>query len=136
VAESITGGWLGQRLTNVPGSGDAFRGGVISYDVGIKESLLGVSAATLKQFGPVSEQTAREMAVNAKSKLNSDYGVSLTGNAGPTADVDGKPVGLVYIGIAGPEGIEVKEHHMRGARADIRYRCTQMALVHLREALL
>jgi nicotinamide-nucleotide amidase len=136
VAESITGGWLGQRITNVPGSGDAFRGGVITYDVGIKESLLGVSGSTLKEFGPVSEQTAREMAVNARVKLGSDYAISLTGNAGPTPDVDGKPVGLVYIGIATPNGVEVKEQHMRGGRADIRFRCTQLALVHLRESLL
>jgi nicotinamide-nucleotide amidase len=136
VAESITGGGLGQRLTNVPGSGDAFRGGVITYDLDAKQTLLGVQAATLKQFGPVSEETAREMAANISERLNTDYGVSITGNAGPTADVDGKPVGLVYIGIAGPSGVAVKEQHMRGSRADIRYRCTQLALVHLRESLL
>jgi nicotinamide-nucleotide amidase len=76
------------------------------------------------------------MAANISERLNTDYGVSITGNAGPTADVDGKPVGLVYIGIAGPSGVAVKEQHMRGSRADIRYRCTQLALVHLRESLL
>jgi nicotinamide-nucleotide amidase len=136
VAESITGGWLGQRLTSVPGSGDAFCGGVITYDLDAKRTLLDVQASTLKQFGPVSEETAREMAANVRERLKTDYGVSITGNAGPTADVDGKPVGLVYIGIAGPKSIEVKEQHMRGARADIRFRCTQLALVHLRECLL
>jgi nicotinamide-nucleotide amidase len=136
VAESITGGWLGQRLTSVSGSGKAFLGGVISYDPQLKENLLGVRPETLENQGPVSAQTAEEMARGIRDKLGSTYGVSLTGNAGPTADVDGKPVGLVYIGLAGPKGVQVAEHNLRGSRDMIRQRCTQLALVQLREMLL
>lgn len=136
VAESITGGWVGQRLTSVSGSGEAFLGGFITYDLDVKEAYLGVNAKTLKEHGPVSEQTAHEMAASVREMLKATYGVSLTGNAGPTADVDGKPVGLVYIGLAGPNGVEVREHKLRGAREDIRQRSTQLALVQLREALL
>lgn len=136
VAESITGGWLGQRLTAVSGSGEAFLGGMITYDLGVKENFLGVKTETLDAHGPVSEETATEMAKNIREMLKASYGISLTGNAGPTADVDGKPVGLVYIGLANSNGVEVKEHRLRGSRNDIRQRCTQLALVQLREMLL
>ena len=136
VAESITGGWLGMRWTSVAGSGDVFLGGMITYDLGVKENLLGVKTSTLETFGPVSEETAREMAHNVREMLKADYGISLTGNAGPTADVDGKPVGLVFIGIAGPIATEVREHNLRGSRNHIRQQCTQLALIQLRKALL
>ncbi len=136
VAESITGGWLGQRLTTVPGSSSAFLGGVIVYDLEAKESLLGIDMDRLKQFGPVSEEVAKEMSAKVRERLNTTYGLSITGNAGPTSDSDSKPVGQVFIGLAGPTGTEVREHRLRGARDDIRQRCTQLALVQLREALL
>jgi nicotinamide-nucleotide amidase len=136
VAESITGGWLGQRFTSVAGSGDVFIGGMITYDSGTKETFLGVRGSTLEQYGPVSEVTAQEMAVNVRELMKADYGISLTGNAGPTSDVDGKPVGLVYIGVAGRQNVKVEEHRLRGSRDDIRQRCTQLALVQLREMLL
>lgn len=136
VAESITGGWLGQRLTTVPGSSSAFLGGVIVYDLEAKESLLGIDMDRLKQFGPVSEEVAKEMSAKVRERLNTTYGLSITGNAGPTSDSDSKPVGQVFIGLASPTGTEVREHRLRGARDDIRQRCTQLALVQLREALL
>ena len=136
VAESITGGWLGQRLTSVAGASLAFTGGAIVYRLEAKENLLGVSGQTLEEHGPVSSETAEEMARKVREVLGTDYGVSLTGNAGPSPDVDGKPVGLVYIGVAGPDGCKVHEHQLRGARGDIRQRCTQLALVHLRDTLL
>ena len=136
VAESLTGGWLGERLTAVSGSGEVFLGGMITYDLGVKENFLGVKTETLAKHGPVSEQTAHQMAKNIREMLKASYGISLTGNAGPTADVDDKPVGLVYIGLAGPKGVNVKEYRLRGARNDIRQRCTQLALVQLREVLL
>jgi nicotinamide-nucleotide amidase len=136
VAESVTGGWLGMRWTSVSGSGDVFLGGMITYDLGVKENLLGVKTSTLDAFGPVSEETAREMAHNVREMLKSDYGLSLTGNAGPTADVDEKPVGLVYIGLSGPHGIKVREYRLRGSRNHIRQQCTQLALIQLRGELL
>ncbi len=136
VAESITGGELGARFTSVSGSGDAFLGGVISYDEKIKQQLLGVRQETLQKFGPVSEQTAREMAEGVRANLGATYGISLTGNAGPTSDKDNKPVGLVYIAVAGPNGTECTENKFHGLREDVRKRSTQSALVLLRSILL
>ncbi len=136
VAESITGGELGARFTSVPGSSDAFVGGVITYNNEIKEKLLGMNPTLLKEKGPVSEETASAMAEGVRAKLGSTYGIGLTGNAGPTADVDGKPVGLVYIAVAGPKGTVVSENKFRGTREDVRKRCTQTALVMLRKVLL
>lgn len=136
VAESMTGGALGARLTSVDGASSAFLGGVISYHPDVKCNLLEVSRDTIEKNGPVSEQTAREMAEGARKQLDATYGVSITGNAGPTSDVDGKPVGLVYIGVASPNGTEVQEVRFRGQREDIRQRATQQALVNLRNALL
>jgi len=136
VAESITGGWLGMRFTSVPGSGDSFVGGVITYTPEIKEKLLGVPKELLETVGPVSEECARAMAAGVRERLGTTYGISLTGNAGPTSDVDGKPVGLVYIGLASPDGVTVEDIRFRGLREDIRQRSTQWALIALRNKLL
>lgn len=136
VAESLTGGWLGMRLTSVAGSSEVFVGGAITYTIPLKESLLGVSKEILDGPGPVSEECARAMAEGARDRFGATYGVSLTGNAGPTSD-DGKtPVGLVYLGLATPEGVEVESVTFRGQRDDIRQRSTQWALVKLRDKLL
>jgi nicotinamide-nucleotide amidase len=136
VAESITGGLLGSRLTSVAGSGDAFLGGVISYAVSVKEAVLGVPHEVLERFGPVSPECAEEMALAAKRITGSDYAVSLTGNAGPTSDADGKPVGLVYIAVASPRGVTVEEVGLGGSRDDIRTRAAFTALTNLRSELL
>lgn len=137
VGESVTGGGLAARLTNVPGSSVVFHGGVVSYTPNAKEALLGVGDFTLREYGPVSRETAAEMALGARRALSADFGLSLTGNAGPTSDVDGKPVGLVYVGLAGPDGeVEVQEQQYRGVREDIQRRATQTALGWLRERLL
>lgn len=136
IAESMTGGGLGERLTSVNGSSVAFVGGAITYKPEVKLAMLGVEELTLAKFGPVSEEVAGEMARGIRERLSTAYGVSITGNAGPTSDVDGKPVGLVYVGVAGPLGCAVEEHKFRGERADIRRRATQAALVALRRQLL
>ncbi|HVT11880.1 MAG TPA: competence/damage-inducible protein A [Fimbriimonadaceae bacterium] len=136
VAESMTGGGLGERLTNVSGSSEAFMGGVIAYEASVKAGLLGVDWDLLDRYGPVSEETARAMASNVRLKLGTTYGVSVTGNAGPTVDVDGKPVGLVFIGVAHSDGCDVEEIRFRGGRSEIRRRATQSALVALRNVLL
>ena len=127
---------MGERLSRVPGASDAFLGGVISYSEDVKRDLLGVSADTLKQYGPVSEQTAREMAEHIREKLGATYGIALTGNAGPTSDKDEKPIGLVYVAIAGPGGTVCSENRFHGLREDVRKRSTQTALVMLRNILL
>jgi nicotinamide-nucleotide amidase len=104
VAESCTGGGLGQMLTDIPGSSDYFVGGIISYADRVKIDLLGVNADDLAAEGAVSEIVARQMAVGVKASLGTDWGVSITGIAGPGGGTESKPVGLVYIGIANPDG--------------------------------
>ena len=104
VAESCTGGGLGQMLTDTPGSSSYFMGGIISYANRIKVDLLGVNAEDLARAGAVSETVAMQMAAGVKAKLGTDWGVSITGVAGPGGGTEAKPVGLVYIGIASPDG--------------------------------
>ena len=103
-AESCTGGGLGQMLTETPGSSNYFMGGIISYANQVKINLLGVNAEDLEREGAVSEIVAQQMAVGVKEKLGTDWGVSITGVAGPGGGTDTKPVGLVYLGIAAPDG--------------------------------
>jgi nicotinamide-nucleotide amidase len=109
VAESCTGGGLGSFLTTIPGSSRYFWGGVISYDNSVKESLLGVSSNDLAQCGAVSAPVAEQMAQGVRSRLGTTWGISITGIAGPDGGSPEKPVGLVYIGLAGPEN-QVESH--------------------------
>jgi nicotinamide-nucleotide amidase len=106
VAESCTGGGLGQMLTAIAGSSRYFWGGVISYDNRVKVDLLGVSAADLETHGAVSAEVAQQMAAGVRSRLQTTWGLSITGIAGPEGGTDLKPVGLVYIGLAGPRGVK------------------------------
>ena len=100
VAESCTGGLLGDCLTDVPGSSDYFLGGVLSYSNDAKHRLLGVSDETLATHGAVSAVCAREMAQGVRRLLHSDVGISVTGIAGPGGGTDGKPKGLTYLCLA------------------------------------
>ena len=108
-AESCTGGLVGHRLTNVPGSSDYFLGGIISYSNDVKENTLGVSAETLETHGAVSAETAAEMAENVRLKLGSDLGLAITGIAGPGGGTDEKPVGLTFISLSDGKETRVKE---------------------------
>jgi PncC family amidohydrolase len=103
VAESCTGGLLGHRMTDIPGSSDYFIGGVIAYSYEAKEQVLGVRHATLVEHGAVSEQTALEMACCARRLFHTDVALSVTGIAGPGGEMPGKPVGLVYIALSAPD---------------------------------
>ncbi|BAY94206.1 MULTISPECIES: competence/damage-inducible protein A [unclassified Tolypothrix] len=103
VAESCTGGGLGQMLTEISGSSEYFWGGVISYDNSVKVGLLGVNPDDLAKMGAVSATVAEQMAVGVKTRLSTTWGLSITGIAGPTGGTDNKPVGLVYVGLAGPK---------------------------------
>jgi nicotinamide-nucleotide amidase len=135
VAESCTGGMLGERLTTTPGSSDYFVGGLIVYSNHLKERLLGVSAETLERFGAVSAETAEAMATGAREHTGATYAVSITGVAGPGGGSPEKPVGLVYIGIAGPEGTVALNRRFLGDRQRIRVFTTQLALDLLRRRL-
>ncbi|MGB0562437.1 MAG: competence/damage-inducible protein A, partial [Spirulinaceae cyanobacterium] len=137
VAESCTGGGLGVMLTETPGSSRYFLGGVISYANAVKEQLLQVAADTLNQSGAVSEPTAKQMALGVQRLLGADWGVSITGIAGPDGGTDSKPVGLVYVGLAGPgEQVDIFEYRLGGRdRATIRQRTACHALDRLRRRL-
>lgn len=139
VAESCTGGGLGAMLTEIPGSSQYFQGGIIAYANEVKINLLKVSAADLAQEGAVSEIVARQMAQGVKQLLGTDYGISITGIAGPDGGTENKPVGLVYIGLATPDGVvSVKECHFgyRRERSLIRDLSAYTALDLLRRQLL
>lgn len=134
VAESITGGGLGSRLTSIPGAGSVFRGGVIAYFTDVKGTLLGVTEAA--QSDPVSAICAQQMAHGIQQLLKADLGVSITGNAGPDSDKGDKPVGLVFVGIAFRGQLTSHEFRFRGLREDIRHRAEQAALNLIRRELL
>ena len=103
-AESCSGGLLSSSITSIPGSSQVFKGSIISYSNNLKQSLLNVPENLIKKFGAVSEEVAETMAINAKEKLNSDWCIAISGIAGPSGGNKEKPVGLVYISIAGPNG--------------------------------
>jgi PncC family amidohydrolase len=102
VAESCTGGLLGDMITDVPGSSDYFLGGVLAYSNQVKQSLLGVRAETLETHGAVSPQCAAEMAQGARRLLGCDVVLSVTGIAGPSGATADKPLGLTYIHLSAP----------------------------------
>lgn len=131
VAESCTGGYLAKRITDVSGSSKVFECGICSYSNRIKHQLLGVSERTLEEYGAISEQTATEMASGVRKLSGADIGISVTGNAGPTAD-EGKEVGLVYIGVDSPKLTRVFTLNVnrrdQDARETIRYLASSHAL--------
>ena len=128
-AESCTGGLIGATLTAVAGASDVFQGGVISYQNGVKEALLGVSPETLARVGAVSADCARQMALGARRALGAGIAVSATGIAGPGGATPGKPVGLVYVGVAWGEGLaEAFENHFTGDRDAVRAQTVRKAL--------
>lgn len=138
VAESCTGGGLGAMITTVPGSSDYFLGGVQAYSNQVKISLLGVEEETLAQLGAVSAPVAEQMALGVKQKLGSDWGLSITGIAGPGGGTETKPVGLVYIGIATPDGTKEAIEQRFGDKLDretIRYLSICSALDLLRRRI-
>jgi len=118
-AESCTGGLIAKRITDIPGSSEVFGMGAVCYANEIKTKLLGVSEETLRMYGAVSHQTAREMAEGARRVSGADLAVSTTGIAGPGGGTTEKPVGLVYVGVSTPHGCETFELRLaRGYSAD------------------
>jgi len=128
VAESCTGGLLAGILTSVPGSSAVFMGGVVAYDNAVKQSMLGVKVEVLQRDGAVSETTAEAMALGVRKKLNTTFAMATTGIAGPSGGSRNKPVGLVYIAVAGPQGHQVQRHVFSGDRAVIRRKACHAAI--------
>lgn len=108
-AESCTGGLISKRITDVSGSSEVFEGGVVCYSNRFKENVLGVSPGTLKKYGAVSRETAREMVKGVLSLTKADIAVAVTGIAGPSSDDTNKPVGLVYIAVSDGKSTIVKK---------------------------
>ena len=135
VAESCSGGLIAHRITNVPGASAVFRGGVVAYADEVKKWLLGVSAAALAAHGAVSEPVALAMAQGARSLLDGDYGVAVTGIAGPDGGTVEKPVGTVYIAVAGPSEARARLYRFEGDRAAVKAQTADMALAFLLETM-
>jgi nicotinamide-nucleotide amidase len=135
-AESCTGGFISQRITDISGSSEYFKGGVISYSNESKENIILVGRKTLLQYGAVSSETAVEMALGVRKVLNADVGLSATGIAGPTGATEDKPVGLVYVAVAIGSKVYSKELFLGDNRHRNRIRAAQAALNMLRKELL
>lgn len=136
VAESCTGGMLSATITAVSGASGYFRGGVIAYHNDVKKQLLKVRSEALEKVGAVSEPVAQQMALGVRAALGADYGVGVTGVAGPTGGAPEKPVGLVFICVSSDAGDLVEAFHFFGDREEIRTAAVNAALQMLRRKLL
>ena len=138
VAESCTGGWLSKIITEVSGVSAIYKGGVCTYANEIKSAILGVEEETLKTFGAVSEQTARQMSEGVCRAMNTDTGVGITGIAGPLSDNTEKPVGLIYVSVTVCGKTTVKELRntfTENVRTQNRYSAVKTALELLGDLL-
>ncbi|KXK04578.1 MAG: competence/damage-inducible protein A [Ignavibacteriaceae bacterium] len=136
VAESCTGGMISEKIVSVAGSSDYYLGGVCAYSNESKVKILGVNEETIKSFGAVSEQTAKEMAIGCLKKFGTDFAISTTGIAGPTGGSDEKPIGLVWIGFVSEYDSFTKKFIFGNNRQRVIERATQNALNILRLKLL
>ncbi len=135
VAESCTGGMLGEMITRIPGSSEYFQGGVISYNARVKEDLLKVPPEVIKKYGEVSKEVAQLMAERVRKCCHSDIGISITGIAGPGGATEKKKVGLVYMALANGKKTITQKHQLFGNRQLIRLRAARRALNLLRNYL-
>lgn len=136
IAESCTGGYISHLVTTVPGSSEYFIGSLIAYSYPIKINGLGVKAETLEKYGAVSEECVREMVIGIKNNFKTDFAISTTGIAGPGGATVDKPVGLVWIAIAGPNGIVTRKIMGNGERINVIERTSLVALDMLRREIL
>jgi nicotinamide-nucleotide amidase len=128
-AESCTGGLLAARLTDRPGSSDYVKGGFVVYSDEAKVALAGVDEELIKRHGAVSREVAEALAAGARERLQADIGVGITGVAGPGGGSEQKPVGLVWLSIAGPDAqLTTRSVNLPGGRADVRERSTTVAM--------
>ena len=134
--ESATGGRIADRITNVAGSSDYFKGSVVAYSNEVKIALLGVKKTTIENYGAVSEQTALEMAQGGRKLLNVDICISDTGIAGPSGGTPEKPVGLFYLGLAAKDESLSQKHVFSGNREKNKRDAAEAALNMLKQYLL
>ena len=135
VAESCTGGLLSSSFTEVPGISKVFHGGAVCYHNDAKVQMLDVPESMLDQHGAVSEEVAIAMATGACEKYGADYGLSVTGFAGPTGGTQVLPIGSIYLGYSSPVGVWAKKIQLRGDRASNRRRAATAALDWMRRKL-
>jgi PncC family amidohydrolase len=135
VAESCTGGLIGHRITDVPGSSTYFLGGVIAYAYEAKERLLGVRHSTLYEYGAVSEQTAGEMARGARRVVGADIGIAVTGIAGPSGGLPDKPVGTTWVAVSTRDREWTERHQWDGNRDENKAASVDAALELLLQVL-
>jgi nicotinamide-nucleotide amidase len=129
-AESLTGGRLAAAVTAVPGASASYLGGFVTYATELKQTLLGVPAELVEQYGVVSGECARAMAEGCRAVTGATYAVATTGVAGPDLQ-EGKPVGTVYVGVAGPDGVTAVSMELVGDRHQIQDRACREALAAL-----
>jgi nicotinamide-nucleotide amidase len=134
-AESCTGGLLGEMITAVSGSSDYYLGGVVAYANEVKQQFLDVGEALLREHGAVSEPVAAAMAEGCRKRFGSDWAIGVTGVAGPAGGTEEKPVGLVFVSLAGAGGTEVVRSQFPGSREIIRLRASLMGMNMLRKRL-
>lgn len=136
VTESCTGGYISHLITSVAGSSKFYNGSVTAYSNQVKEQILGVSGKTILEFGAVSEQVAKEMAIGARKVLNSDFAVATTGIAGPDGGTDEKPVGTIWIAVASENKVIARKYVFGNNRERNILRSSQTALQLLRKVIL
>ena len=127
--ESMTGGLFSAKFTEIPGSSAVFKGGIVTYSVEEKINIVGVKKETIDKYGVVSEEVAKEMAELGRKLLNVDVCLSVTGNAGPTCEPGGKPVGCFYVAASSKNGVVVKGYE----KAQKRNRVRNSAVLAMRE---
>jgi len=135
-AESCTGGLLSSRITDIPGSSDYFIGGVVAYSNEIKKKILGVKEEDLKNFGAVSEPVVKRMAEGIRELFKTDFGIGISGIAGPTGGTQQKPVGTVYLSLSFKEKTQIYREFFTGSRKDIKFKSSHFILNELRKMLL
>lgn len=128
VAESCTGGLVGHKITEVPGSSNYFMGGIIAYAYEAKEKFLGVEHNTLETHGAVSKETAMQMAEGIRKAFDVEVGIGVTGIAGPASDLSEKPVGLTWIAVSTSQGTSAQSYHWKGDRSSNKLESAQAAL--------
>nr|WP_099344227.1 MULTISPECIES: CinA family protein [unclassified Actinoplanes] len=133
-AESLTGGLVAATIVEIPGVSAVYRGGLVVYATELKGTLAGVPAALLAERGPVDPDVAGRLAEGARDRCGADWGLATTGVAGPEPQ-DGKPVGLVYVAVAGPPGTRVRELNLTGNRAAVRTESVTAVLQLLTDVL-